>query len=69
LCAFVLEGGQRPEQVTKFGFFLNHSFFGGPPTPYEELVFTLDDGTEIEVCSMLHEAMQAWERELGPRGI
>jgi hypothetical protein len=55
--------------VTRFGFFLNHSFTDGPPTPYHVLVFTLDDGTEREVYSILHEAMQAWERELGRRGI
>jgi hypothetical protein len=61
--------GQRPEQKTEFGFFLGHSVFEGPLTPYGVLVFTLNDGTQREVYSILYEAMQAWERELSRRGI
>jgi hypothetical protein len=59
--------GQRPEQVTRQGLFLNHPIDG--LIGYSELVFTLDDGTEKEIYGMLHEAMQAWERELFRRGI
>jgi hypothetical protein len=61
--------GQRPEQKTEFGFFLGHSFVEGPLTPYDVLVFKLNDGTQREVYSILYEAMQAWERELSRRGI
>jgi hypothetical protein len=61
--------GQRPEQVTRLGLFFNHSFFGGLPTPYDVLVIVLDDGTEKEVYCVLHEAMQAWEREQSVTGL
>jgi hypothetical protein len=56
--------GQRPVRVTKHAHFLNRSFYGKPPTAYDVMVLTLDDGTEKEVYSLLHEAMQAWDREL-----
>jgi len=56
--------GQRPTVVTKSGYFLNHSFIGGPPTPYDALVYILDDGTEKEISVLLAEARTAWDREL-----
>jgi hypothetical protein len=61
--------GQRPETVTKASFFFGHSFYGGPPTLYEVLVFVLNDGTEKRVSIMLHEAMKAWDREFAERGL
>lgn len=61
--------GQRPEPATKYGFFLNHTFLDGPLTPYQELVYILDDRTEKSVPAMLHEAMAAWERELTRLGL
>jgi hypothetical protein len=61
--------GQQPETVTKYGFFLNHGFFGGPPTPYHVLVFVLNDGTKMPVNIMLHEARKAWDRELARLGL
>jgi len=61
--------GQRPVPETKFGFFANHTVVGGPLAPYNVLVFVQDDGTATEVVTMLHDAMQAWERELSERNI
>jgi hypothetical protein len=55
---------KRPEPSTESAHFLGHYFPGEPPTPYDVLVFTRDNGTEKEIYRMLHEAMQAWEREL-----
>jgi len=57
--------GQRPTPKTEFGFFVDHTFVGGPLTPYDVLVFVQDDRTASEVVTMLHDAMQAWGRELG----
>jgi hypothetical protein len=61
--------GQRPEQATRSTYFPGHYFLGEPPTPYVVLVFTRDNGTEEEIYSMLHHAMQAWEKELRQRKI
>jgi hypothetical protein len=61
--------GQRPERVTKYAHFLNRSFYGTPPTAYDVLVLVLNDGTEKEVYTLLHEAMQAWDRELARRQL
>lgn len=61
--------GQRPEEAREVGVFADHSFLGELPISYDVLVFTRDDGAEKEICSMLDEAMQAWERELGNLGI
>ena len=56
--------GQRPETATKGGFFYDHSFYDSPLTPYEILVFVLDDRTEKPIHILLHEAAKAWDREL-----
>jgi hypothetical protein len=61
--------GQRPERVTKHAHFLNRFFFGKLPIAYDVLVLVLNDGTEKEVYSLLHEAMQAWNRELSRRRL
>ena len=61
--------GQRPEAVTKHGFFLDVTHLGGPLTPYDVLVITLNDGTEKRVDTLLHEAMEAWDRELVRSGL
>jgi len=57
--------GQRPEPATESGFFADHTLVDGPLTSYDVLVFKPDDGTASEVVKMLHDAMQAWGRELG----
>ncbi len=56
--------GQRPEQVPKHAFFVGETFLGGPLTPYDELVLVLNNGTDKSIFVLLHEAMEAWEREL-----
>jgi hypothetical protein len=61
--------GQRPETVTKVGMFLDHDFLDSPGTPYQALVFILDDGTEKPIFDLLLEARQAWDRELARLGL
>jgi hypothetical protein len=56
--------GQRPETVTKYGYFLGHWFLDRHPTRYNYLAFVLNDGTEKSVSIMLDEAMDTWNREL-----
>ncbi len=56
--------GQRPEMVTKYAFFADHTPAGGPLTPYNVLVLQLNDGTEKDIYVLLNDAMAAWEREL-----
>jgi hypothetical protein len=60
---------QRPEAITKYGFFLGHTFPGGPLTRYQQLIYVLNDETEKSLPVILHEAMVAWERELTQLGI
>lgn len=55
--------GQRPEVANRSGFFIGHSFVGGPPIRYQVLVVHLNDGTEQEVFELLWQARQAWDRE------
>lgn len=55
---------QRPEPVTKYGYFLDHMFLDRPPIRYNYLAFVLNDGTEKPVSIMLDQAMEAWSREL-----
>jgi hypothetical protein len=67
--AAAVSQGQRPERVTKYAHFLNRSFYGTPPRTYDVLVLVLNDGTEKEGYTLLHEAMQAWDRELTRRQL
>ena len=60
---------RTPERVTKYAHFLNRSFYGTPPRAYDVLVLVLNDGTEKEGYTLLHEAMQAWDRELTRRQL
>src|ERR1700722_8537485 len=56
--------GQRPEPITKYGYFLNHMFLNRPRSRYSYLAYVLNDGTEKRVSTMLDEGMEAWSREL-----
>ncbi|WP_129222232.1 hypothetical protein [Lichenibacterium ramalinae] len=60
--------GERPAAVTRAGFFLDHSFIGGPPTRYLALVIRKVDGTEQDVSDILSDAMHAWRREFSRLG-
>lgn len=59
----------RPEPMTEFGFFVDHTPVGGPLTPYEVLAVTLNDGTRREVFELLFDALQAWEQEFRTLGL
>ena len=61
--------GQRPEPITKYGYFLNHMFLNGPRSRYSYLAYVLNDGTEKRVSIMLDEGMEAWSRELIRLGL
>ena len=61
--------GQRPEPITKYGYFLDHMFLDHPPIRYNYLALALNDGTEKPVSIMLDEAMEAWTRELTRLGL
>jgi len=61
--------GQRPETVSKYGYFADHWFLDSPPTRYNYLAFVQDNGTEKRVSIMLDDAMEAWNRELTRLGL
>jgi hypothetical protein len=56
--------GQRPESITKYGYFLNRMFLNSPPSRSHHLAYVLNNGTEKPVSIMLDEGMEAWSREL-----
>jgi hypothetical protein len=49
--------------------FVGDYFVDSPGTPYQVLVFILDDGTEKPIFDLLWEARQAWDRELARLGL
>jgi len=59
----------RPEPMTEYGFFLDHTELDYDLTPYEVLAVTLNDGTRREVFELLCEALQAWDGEFQRLGL
>lgn len=56
--------GQRPYRSVGTAPFFGHSFFGASYFGTTSTALLLDDGTPVDVGTLIREAMEAWDREL-----
>jgi hypothetical protein len=62
--AFSVSKGQRPDREKAAGYFVGHTYAGGPPLVYEFLGLRTNDGSLHNVGALITAGMMAWWDEM-----
>ncbi|MBY5684843.1 hypothetical protein HFO32_22225 [Rhizobium leguminosarum] len=67
--ALFVSQGQRPDEAVGHAFFVGVTHLSGPLTPFTYLALTLNDGSTVQVYTLIKDGMDAWAQEMAALGI